>query len=50
MDEAKIDEFENAAEKVKHFDETLMPKTKSEEETKHNNFIKVILYAIRFDK
>ena len=50
MDEAKIAEFENAAEKVKRFDETLMPKTKSEEETKHNNFIKVILYAIRFDK
>ena len=48
--EAEIDEFENAAEKVKCFDETLMPKTKPEEETEHNNFIKVILYAIRFDK
>ena len=31
-DEAEIDEFENAAEKVKCFGETLMPKTKSEEE------------------
>ena len=30
--EAEIDEFENAAEKVKCFGETLMPKTKSEEE------------------
>ena len=49
-DEAEIDEFENAAEKVKCFGETLMPKTKPEEETEHNNFIKVILYAIRFDK
>ena len=49
-DEAEIDEFENAAEKVKCFGETLMPKTKSEEKTKHNNFIKAILYAIRFDK
>ena len=48
--EAEIDEFENAAEKVKCFGETLMPKTKPEEETEHNNFIKVILYAIRFDK
>ena len=49
-DEAEIDEFENAAEKVKCFGETLMPKTKPEEETEHNNFVKVILYAIRFDK
>ena len=48
--EAEFDEFENAAEKVKCFGETLMPKTKPEEETEHNNFIKVILYAIRFDK
>ena len=48
--EAEIDEFENAAEKVKCFGETLMPKTKPEEETEHNNFVKVILYAIRFDK
>ena len=48
-DEAEIDEFENAAEKVKCFGETLMPKTKPEEETEHN-LIKVILYAIRFDK
>ena len=48
--EAEIDEFENAAEKVKCFGETLMPKTKPEEETEHNNFVKVILYVIRFDK
>ena len=48
--EAEFDEFENAAEKVKCFGETLMPKTKPEEETEHNNFVKVILYAIRFDK
>ena len=50
QDEAEIDEFENAAEKVKCFGETLMPKTKSEEETDYNNLIKVILYAISFDK
>ena len=49
-DEAEIDEFENAAEKVKCFGETLMPKTKSEEETDYNNLIKVTFYAIRFDK
>ena len=49
-DEAEIDEFENAAEKVKCFGETLMPKTKSEQETDYNNLIKVTFYAIRFDK
>ena len=48
--EAEIDEFENAAEKVKFFGKTLIPKTKSEEETEHNSFIEAILYAIRFDK
>ena len=48
--EAEIDEFENTAEKIKFFGKTLVPKTKSEEETEHNNFIEVILYAIRFDK
>ena len=32
-DEAEIDEFENAAEKVKDFNETLLPKTNPEEET-----------------
>ena len=42
--EAEIDEFENAAEKVKFFGKTLIPKTKSEEETEHkqlygSNFI-----------
>ena len=49
-DEAEIDEFENAAEKVKYFNETLLPKTKLEEETERNSFIKIILFALRYDK
>ena len=49
-DEAEIDEFENAAEKVKYFNETLLPKTKPEEETERNSFIKIILFALRYDK
>ena len=49
-DEAEIDELENAAEKVKCFNETLLPKSKPEEETEHNSFIKIILYSLRYDK
>ena len=49
-DEAEIDEFETSAEKVKCFGESLLPKTKPNEEIKHNNFIRIILYAIRYDK
>ena len=49
-DEAEIDEFENAAEKVKYFNETLLPKTKLEEETERNSFIKIILFTLRYDK
>ena len=32
------------------FNETLLPKTKPEEETEQNNFVKIILYALRYDK
>ena len=49
-DEAEIDEFETVAEKVKCFNETLLPKTKPEEQNEHNTFIKTILYALRYDK
>ena len=50
-DEAEIDEFENAAEKVLMcFNETLLPKTKPADETEHNSFLKIILYALRYDK
>ena len=49
-DEAEIDEFETSAEKVKCSGESLFPKTKPNEEIEHNNFIRIILYAIRHDK
>ena len=32
------------------FNETLLPKTKPEEETEQNSFVKIILYALRYDK
>ena len=41
-DEAKIDEFETSAEKVKCFGESLLPKTKPDEEIEHNEFKKAI--------
>ena len=49
-DEAEIDEFETSAEKVKCSGESLFPKTKPNEEIEHNNFVRIILYAIRHDK
>ena len=49
-DEVEIDEFETLAEKVKCFGESLLPKTKPDEEIEHNSFIRIILYAIRYDK
>ena len=49
-DEVEIDEFETWAEKVKCFGESLLPKTKPDEEIEHNSFIRIILYAIRYDK
>ena len=32
------------------FNETLLPKTKPEEETEQNSFVKINLYALRYDK
>ena len=49
-DEAEIDEFQTSAGKIKCFGESLLPKTKSNEETEHNSFIRIISYAIRYDK
>ena len=49
-DEAEIDEFQTSAEKIKCFGKSLLPKTKPDEETEHNNFIRIILYAVRYDK
>ena len=41
-DEAEIDEFETSTQKVKCFGESLLPKTKLDEEIEHNNFIRII--------
>ena len=49
-DEAEIDKFETLAEKVKCFGESVLPKTKPDGEIEHNYFIRIILYAIRYDK
>ena len=49
-DGTEINEFKTAAEKVKCFGDTLLPKTKPDEEIEHNNFVKIILYALRYDK
>ena len=49
-DEAEIYNFEKASEKIKAFTESLLPNIESENGTEQNNFIRVILYALRFDK
>ena len=49
-DEAEIDEFETSAEKVKCFGESLLPKTNLDEDIELNNFRRIILHAIRYDK
>ena len=49
-DEAEIYNFEKTAEKIKAFTESLLPNIESENGTEQNNFIRVILYALRFDK
>ena len=49
-DEAEIENFEKASEKIKAFTESLLPNIESENGTEQNNFIRVILYALRFDK
>ena len=49
-DEAEIDDFVTSAEKVKKIRESLLPKFNSDEKTVHNNFIRVILYALRYEK
>ena len=49
-DEAEIENFEKVSEKIKAFTESLLPNIESENGTEQNNFIRVILYALRFDK
>ena len=49
-DEGEIDNFEEASEKIKAFTESLLSNIESENGTEQSNFIRVILYALRFDK
>ena len=49
-DEAETDSFEKAWEKIKTLTESLLPNIESENGTEQNNFIRVILYTLRFDK
>ena len=49
-DESEIDEFEIAAKKFQCFSETLLPKTNPDVEIEHNNFVRITLHALRYDK
>ena len=49
-DEPEIDDFDSSAEKVNNFSEILLSKSNSDEETVDNNFIRVISYALRYEK
>ena len=50
QDEPEIDDFDSSAEKKTDFSESLQPKSNLDEETVHNSFIRVILYALRYGK
>ena len=50
MDETDVDDFGSSAEKVKTFSESLLSKSNSYEETVLYNFIRVILYPLRYKK
>ena len=50
MDETDVDDFGSSAETVKTFRESLLSKSNSDEETVHYNFIRVILYPLRYKK
>ena len=49
-DEPEIDDFDSSAEKVNNFSEILLSKSNSDEETVDNNFIRVISYALKYEK
>ena len=49
-DVENFDKISNLCEKVKYFGDTLLPKTKPDEEIEHYDFIRIILYALRYDK
>ena len=49
-DVENFDKISNLCEKVKCFGDTLLPKTKPDEEIEHYDFIRIILYALRYDQ
>ena len=49
-DELEIDNFKNSEQSIKKFHENLFPKTNYDQEKEHTQFVRAILYAIRFDK
>ena len=44
--EPEIDDFNRSSEKVKNFSESLLPQSNSDEETVHNNFIRVYIITL----
>ena len=44
--EPEIDDFNRSSEKVKSFSESLLPQSNSDEETVHNNFIRVYIITL----
>ena len=49
-DEIEIDDFKNFELEIKKFNESLFPRVDNENEKVENQFCKVVLYALRFDK
>ena len=49
-DEFEIDDFKNSKKNIKKFHENLFPKANTNQEKVHNQFVRVILYAVRFDR
>ena len=49
-DEIEIDDFKNFELEIKKFNESLFPRVDNENEKAENQFCKVVLYALRFDK
>ena len=49
-EEFEIDDFKNSEGNIKIFHENLFPKANIDQEKEHNQFVRAILYDIRFDK
>ena len=49
-EEFEIKDFKNSKGNIKKFHENLFPKANIEQQKEHNQFVRAILYAIRFDK